>query len=217
MSNGGLPIGLQLVGPQHGDLVVLRTAAALEAAIDLDSSRPCPPESDHLHPKARPDTQHEGADPMSITSPANPSDAVRLVTDDDAPWADTGIGVLLKVVRFDSCTGPGSSSTASIRRAAADAPPHRVGGRLHLGGTLALPRVRLLRDGRFLPVRTGQLGAHLARAEDNTEDTDVCFIIEGALLNLADDGSVESVSDGPGTLEAYYACSRRRATRAPTA
>ena len=41
--------------------------------------------------------------------------------------------------------------------------------------------------------------------EDNREDTDVCFIIEGALLNLAQDGSVESVSDGPGTLEAYYA------------
>jgi aspartyl-tRNA(Asn)/glutamyl-tRNA(Gln) amidotransferase subunit A len=34
MSSDGLPIGLQLVGPQHGDLVVLRTAAALEAAID---------------------------------------------------------------------------------------------------------------------------------------------------------------------------------------
>ena len=29
----GLPIGLQLIGPQHGDLVVLRTAAALEAAL----------------------------------------------------------------------------------------------------------------------------------------------------------------------------------------
>jgi aspartyl-tRNA(Asn)/glutamyl-tRNA(Gln) amidotransferase subunit A len=37
MSGGGLPIGLQLVGPQHGDLVVLRTAAALEAALDLDT------------------------------------------------------------------------------------------------------------------------------------------------------------------------------------
>ena len=36
MSSDGLPIGLQLIGPQHGDLVVLRTAAALEAAIDLD-------------------------------------------------------------------------------------------------------------------------------------------------------------------------------------
>jgi aspartyl-tRNA(Asn)/glutamyl-tRNA(Gln) amidotransferase subunit A len=37
LSSGGLPIGLQLVGPQHGDLVVLRTAAALEAALDLET------------------------------------------------------------------------------------------------------------------------------------------------------------------------------------
>ena len=33
LSRGGLPIGLQLIGPQHGDLVVLRTAAALEAGL----------------------------------------------------------------------------------------------------------------------------------------------------------------------------------------
>jgi aspartyl-tRNA(Asn)/glutamyl-tRNA(Gln) amidotransferase subunit A len=33
LSASGLPVGLQLVGPQHGDLVVLRTAAALEAAL----------------------------------------------------------------------------------------------------------------------------------------------------------------------------------------
>jgi Asp-tRNA(Asn)/Glu-tRNA(Gln) amidotransferase A subunit family amidase len=30
---GGLPVGLQLVGPQHGDLVVLRAMAAMEAAL----------------------------------------------------------------------------------------------------------------------------------------------------------------------------------------
>ncbi len=36
LTEGGLPVGIQLVGPQHGDLVVLRTAAALEAALDLD-------------------------------------------------------------------------------------------------------------------------------------------------------------------------------------
>jgi aspartyl-tRNA(Asn)/glutamyl-tRNA(Gln) amidotransferase subunit A len=42
MTSGGLPIGLQLVGPQHGDLVVLRTAAALEAALDLDTLAPLP-------------------------------------------------------------------------------------------------------------------------------------------------------------------------------
>jgi Asp-tRNA(Asn)/Glu-tRNA(Gln) amidotransferase A subunit family amidase len=32
----GVPIGLQLVGPQHGDLVVLRAAAALEELIGFD-------------------------------------------------------------------------------------------------------------------------------------------------------------------------------------
>jgi aspartyl-tRNA(Asn)/glutamyl-tRNA(Gln) amidotransferase subunit A len=41
-SSGGLPIGVQLIGPQHGDLVVLRTAAALEAALDLDTLAPLP-------------------------------------------------------------------------------------------------------------------------------------------------------------------------------
>jgi Asp-tRNA(Asn)/Glu-tRNA(Gln) amidotransferase A subunit family amidase len=34
LTAAGLPVGLQLIGPQHGDLVVLRTAAALEAALD---------------------------------------------------------------------------------------------------------------------------------------------------------------------------------------
>jgi aspartyl-tRNA(Asn)/glutamyl-tRNA(Gln) amidotransferase subunit A len=43
MSSGGLPIGVQLIGPQHGDLVVLRTAAALEAALGLDTLAPPPP------------------------------------------------------------------------------------------------------------------------------------------------------------------------------
>ncbi len=32
-TEAGLPVGLQLVGPQHGDLVVLRAMAALEAAL----------------------------------------------------------------------------------------------------------------------------------------------------------------------------------------
>jgi Asp-tRNA(Asn)/Glu-tRNA(Gln) amidotransferase A subunit family amidase len=33
LTSAGLPVGLQLIGPQHGDLVVLRSAAALEAAL----------------------------------------------------------------------------------------------------------------------------------------------------------------------------------------
>jgi aspartyl-tRNA(Asn)/glutamyl-tRNA(Gln) amidotransferase subunit A len=40
LSAAGLPVGLQLVGPAHGDLVVIRTAAALEAALGFDQLAP---------------------------------------------------------------------------------------------------------------------------------------------------------------------------------
>lgn len=39
-TDDGLPIGIQLVGPQHGDLVVIRAAAALEQALGLDLVAP---------------------------------------------------------------------------------------------------------------------------------------------------------------------------------
>jgi aspartyl-tRNA(Asn)/glutamyl-tRNA(Gln) amidotransferase subunit A len=42
LSASGLPVGVQLVGPQHGDLVVLRSAAALEQAIGFDQVAPFP-------------------------------------------------------------------------------------------------------------------------------------------------------------------------------
>jgi aspartyl-tRNA(Asn)/glutamyl-tRNA(Gln) amidotransferase subunit A len=43
LSSGGLPVGLQVVGPQHGDLVVIRSAAALEAALGFDDVAPIAP------------------------------------------------------------------------------------------------------------------------------------------------------------------------------
>jgi len=43
LSKAGVPIGLQLVGPQHADLVVLRTAQALEAALGFTAMAPYPP------------------------------------------------------------------------------------------------------------------------------------------------------------------------------
>jgi len=42
LSSAGVPIGLQLVGPQHADLVVIRAAAALEAALGFDAVAPDP-------------------------------------------------------------------------------------------------------------------------------------------------------------------------------
>ncbi|MGH9079452.1 MAG: amidase [Acidimicrobiales bacterium] len=41
-SSSGLPVGLQLVGPQHADLVVLRSAAALEEALGFETLAPSP-------------------------------------------------------------------------------------------------------------------------------------------------------------------------------
>ena len=40
LTTAGLPVGIQLVGPQHGDLVVLRSAAALESAMGFDEVAP---------------------------------------------------------------------------------------------------------------------------------------------------------------------------------
>jgi len=40
LTSEGLPVGIQLVGPQHADLVVIRSAAALEAAIGFDEVAP---------------------------------------------------------------------------------------------------------------------------------------------------------------------------------
>jgi len=42
LTSAGLPVGLQLVGPQHADLVVLRSAAALERALAFDAVAPDP-------------------------------------------------------------------------------------------------------------------------------------------------------------------------------
>ena len=40
LTTQGIPVGLQLIGPQHGDLVVLRSAAALEGALGFDTQPP---------------------------------------------------------------------------------------------------------------------------------------------------------------------------------
>jgi len=112
---------------------------------------------------------------MSIDTPANPKDIVRLVSPDDAPWADTGMGILLKVVRFDLQHGTWV-----------------IYNRFSPGVQLQTHR------------HTGSVDAFTSAGRWHYLEY-VCFIIEGALLNLAEDGSVESVSDGANTLEAYYA------------
>ncbi|HEY5187119.1 MAG TPA: amidase family protein, partial [Actinomycetes bacterium] len=36
----GMPVGLQVIGPQHGDVAVLRTIAVLEEVVGLDPLAP---------------------------------------------------------------------------------------------------------------------------------------------------------------------------------
>jgi len=43
LSSAGLPVGLQVVGPQHGDLVVIRSAAAIEEMMAFDRLPPAMP------------------------------------------------------------------------------------------------------------------------------------------------------------------------------
>jgi len=140
---------------------------------------------------------------MSLTSNQN---AVRLVLPDDAPWADTGTGVLLKVVRFDQLRGtwvilnkfkPGVLLQTHRHTGSVDA--YTAVGRWHY---LEYDFYATAGSYLFEPANSVHT---LHVPDDNTEDTEVCFIIEGALLNLAPDGTVESYSDGPGTLAAYYA------------
>jgi hypothetical protein len=141
---------------------------------------------------------------MAITTPA--SDVVRHVGDDDAPWVDTGYGVKLKVVRFDQMQGtwvienrfdPGVR--LQIHRHTGPVDGFTLAGRWHY-----LEYDFYSTAGSYIYEPANSVHT-LDVPEDNTGVTDVLFVIEGALLNLDPDGKVESMSDGPSIIEAYYA------------
>ena len=143
---------------------------------------------------------------MSITTPANPADAVRLVSIEDAPWADTGTGVLLKVVRYDSNHGtwvilnrfqPGVQLQTHRHTGSVDA--YTSAGRWHY---LEYDFVSL--PGSYIHEPANSTHT-LTVPEDNTELTDVLFVIEGSLLNLTPDDQVEYTTDCESILEVYYA------------
>jgi quercetin dioxygenase-like cupin family protein len=140
---------------------------------------------------------------MAITSIG---DVVRHVGDDDAPWVDTGYGVDLKVVRFDSTQGtwvirnrfrPGTR--LQIHRHTGPVDGFTLAGRWHY-----LEYDFYSTAGSYIYEPANSVHT-LDVPADNTEDTDVLFVIEGALLNLDPDGNVETATDGPGILDAYFA------------
>jgi 2,4'-dihydroxyacetophenone dioxygenase len=135
-----------------------------------------------------------------------PSPFVNHVGDDELPWADTGIGIELKVLRVSVDTGVWvvrNRFQPGVR-----IPRHRHTGPVE-GFTLTGRWHYLEYDfwstaGSYIfepaySVHTLDVPA------DNNEPTDILFIIQGVLLNLDDNDEVESVSDGPNTLAAYYA------------
>jgi 2,4'-dihydroxyacetophenone dioxygenase len=131
---------------------------------------------------------------------------VRHVGDDDAPWVDTGMGVELKLMRYDSDRG-----TWTIRNRFAPGVQlqrHRHTGPVE-GYTLSGRWHYLEYDfvsaaGSYIYEPANSVHT-LHVPEDNTGPTDVLFVIEGALLNLNDDDTVDNVFDGPAFVEVYFA------------
>ena len=115
---------------------------------------------------------------------------VRHVGEDDAPWVDTGTGVDLKLVRVDLDLG-----TWVIRnrfRPGVQLQRHKHTGAVE-GYTLTgrwnyLEYDFVSEAGSYIHEPAGSIHT-LNVPEDNVEDTDVLFVIEGALLNLTPDGA----------------------------
>ncbi len=121
----------------------------------------------------------------------------------DLPFVDIGDGNKLKVIQVD--VGQGLWIVENVFHAGYSLQRHRHTGPVYAFTTSGAWRYReydyVNRAGSFLYEPAGSVHT-LECIED---DTHVWFVMYGVNLNLDDDGNVESVFDGPGTLEAYYA------------
>lgn len=122
---------------------------------------------------------------------------------DDLPFVDIGGGNKLKVIQVKPKEG--LWIVENIFMAGFEVPRHRHTGPVYAYTTSGAWRYKeydyVNRAGSFLYEPAGSVHT-LQCIED---DTHVWFQIYGSNLNLAADGSVESVVDGQATLEAYYA------------
>jgi 2,4'-dihydroxyacetophenone dioxygenase len=133
-------------------------------------------------------------------------DVVRHAAEDDLPWVHATGGIWLKVLRVDSANGiwvvrnrfePGARLQTHRHTGPVDG--FTISGRWHY-----LEYDFFNTSGSYIREPAGSVHT-LDVPEDNEEITDVLFVMEGVNLNLAPDGSVESVTDGAGTLAAYEA------------
>ena len=121
----------------------------------------------------------------------------------DLPFVEIGGGNKLKVIQVD--VGEGLWIVENIFQQGYSVPTHRHTGPVFGYTTRGAWKYReydyVNRAGSFLYEPAGSTHT-LECLED---DTHVWFQMYGANLNLDANGNVESVFDGPGTLEAYYA------------
>jgi len=122
--------------------------------------------------------------------------------DDDLPWVDIGEGSLLKVLQIKEREGLWVIRNRFM--AGYQVQTHKHTGPVYAFTTSGAWRYKesdfVNRAGSFLYEPAGSVHT-LQCIED---DTHVWFQMYGANLNLDDDGNVESVFDGAGTLAAYY-------------
>jgi 2,4'-dihydroxyacetophenone dioxygenase len=121
---------------------------------------------------------------------------------DDLPFVDFGGGNKLKVIQVKPREG--LWIVENILMAGFEVPTHRHTGPVYAYTTAGAWRYKeydyVNRAGSFLYEPAGSVHT-LQCIEDGTH---VWFQVYGVNLNLDADGNVESVTDGPGILEAYY-------------
>ena len=120
---------------------------------------------------------------------------------DDLPFVDIGDGSKMKVIQVDAANG--LWIVENIFQAGYEVQKHR-----HTGPVYAYTRSGAWKYKEYEYVnRAGSFLFEPAQSEHTLtvleDDTQVWFQMYGSNLNLDADGNVESVFDGPGTLEAY--------------
>jgi 2,4'-dihydroxyacetophenone dioxygenase len=121
----------------------------------------------------------------------------------DLPFVEIGDGNKLKVIQVD--VAEGLWIVENIFQAGYAVQTHRHTGPVYGYTTSGAWKYReyeyVNRAGSFLFEPAGSV--HTLECIEN--DTQVWFQMYGVNINLAADGTIESVFDGPGTLEVYYA------------
>lgn len=122
---------------------------------------------------------------------------------DELPFVEVGGGNKLKVIKVD--VAEGLWIVENIFQTGYAVQTHRHTGPVYAYTMSGAWRYReydyVNRAGSFLFEPAGSVHT-LECVED---DTQVWFQMYGVNLNLDAEGNIESVFDGPGTLEAYYA------------